>query len=201
MTLYVFLDRYVPEVGGRLVEPMDDNRLRRFLAARRHNIEDAAALFAAHWKFRAKTFGPRARAPGRAPNAFETRFVCAADRARVFLTTPSRAGRGAAAGAGRRRRRNSRPSRRGPPPRRRRGGLFRGRVDGDAVFLTIPSRAGGSPRGAARIIPRPAFPRFGERYETRGAVSRAGSRHGRICRSSKCSETAPETRRAGPGSF
>ena len=64
LTLYVFLDRYVPEVGGRLVEPMDDTRLRRFLAARRHRIADAAALFAKHWKFRAETFGPRARKAG-----------------------------------------------------------------------------------------------------------------------------------------
>ena len=53
----------VPTVGGRLVEPITDARLRMFLGARKHSVREAAALYRAYWKFRVATFGERTLDP------------------------------------------------------------------------------------------------------------------------------------------
>ncbi|KAH8085528.1 hypothetical protein JL720_7514 [Aureococcus anophagefferens] len=47
----------IPTNGGRLLEPMSDERLMRFLGARKHDVAEAARLYRDYWKCRVATFG------------------------------------------------------------------------------------------------------------------------------------------------
>ena len=68
----------IPHVGGKLLEPVTDQFLLRFLRASKYDGKRAAALHGAYWRFRLKHFGaaPLAcAAHARARDALRTGFV------------------------------------------------------------------------------------------------------------------------------